>query len=210
MKPISPFIKKILKWHKNNNRPLPWRRDMTPYKAFIAGVMLQRTTVVQAVPVFEQLISLYPDIGSLARANEKKLLKLMKPMGIPRRVKTLKLAAKKISSDYQGLIPSDETTLLSLPGVGPYTTAVVQIVGFSMPARPIDTNINRLFKRYFGVRKYSSIETISKKVFDDKIPSRILFAIMDFSALVCDAKNPSHDTCPLKKNWSYYKKFIQK
>lgn len=209
MKPVEPFINKILKWHKYNNRPLPWRKEMTPYKAFIAGVMLQRTTVIQVAPVFEQFISSYPDIESVARSRESKLLRLMKPMGIPRRAKMLKLAAKTIMRDYNGEVPADESILLSLPGVGPYTAAVVQIVGFSSPARPIDTNIDRLFKRYFGARKSVSIETLSKKAFNAKRPYLILFAIMDFSALVCDAKHPSHEICPLKKNCSYYNRNVR-
>ena len=126
-------------------------------------------------------------------------------MGIPRRVKTLKLAAKKIVGDYGGVIPSDEQTLLSLPGVGPYTAAIVQIVGFSSPASPIDTNIDRLFRRYFGVRKPLKVQALSKEVFDNKRPSKILFATMDFSALVCKAKNPCHDKCPLKKECNYHR-----
>lgn len=204
MQPVWDFKRKILRWHRNNNRPFPWRKNVTPYKAFIAEVLLQRTNANLAAPMYEQMLDRYPNIESLAMASTKKLQAMLWPIGIPRRAVTLKQAARRILKRYRGKIPADKKALLALPGVGSYTAAAVQIVGFSIPATPIDTNVDRLITRYFGVRKKSSIERLTTDLFNSRKPAKVLFAVMDFSALVCCKRKPQHEKCPVRGSCQYY------
>ena len=43
------FRKDLLRWFAENRRPLPWRADYTPYRTWIAEVMMQQTQMDRGV-----------------------------------------------------------------------------------------------------------------------------------------------------------------
>jgi len=204
MQPVGEFRRKVLRWHQKYNRPFPWRENITPYRVFIAEVLLQRTNANLVAPMYNQVLNRYPNVESLALANTKSLREMLWPIGIPRRALTLKHSAKRILKEHGGVIPADKKALLELPGVGNYTASAVLIVGFSRPATPIDTNVERLMTRYFGARKYNSIERLTTDLFNCKNPGKVLFAVMDFAALVCSKRKPQHEKCPVHSSCQYY------
>ena len=74
------ITKKVLKWYDLNKRLLPWRKKVSlekkQYYTLISEFMLQQTQVTTVIPFFNRFIKNLPSINSLAKANEKKLIKL--------------------------------------------------------------------------------------------------------------------------------------
>jgi A/G-specific adenine glycosylase len=96
MQSTDAFVQAIMRGHKNNYRPLPWRKDVTPYRTLVAEVMLQRTTARLAADHFEKVVEAYPDLQSLARADDAELNAMLQPICMPKRAATLKQAACQI------------------------------------------------------------------------------------------------------------------
>jgi A/G-specific adenine glycosylase len=93
--------------------------------------MLQQTQVSRVLPKYEEFLSLFPDVFSLANASIADVLKAWKGMGYNRRALYLKKLAENISAEYSGIFPKDEKRLLSLPGLGALTPdlIIVEAVG---------------------------------------------------------------------------------
>ena len=94
------ITKKILKWYDLNKRSLPWRKKVSlekkQYYTLISEFMLQQTQVTTVIPFFNRFIKNLPSINSLAKVNEKKLIKLWEGLGYYSRARNLKKTAQII------------------------------------------------------------------------------------------------------------------
>ena len=70
---------KILKWYDNNKRSLPWRKKISKsqkeYLTLVSEFMLQQTQVKTVIPYFVNFISKIPDLKSLSKVRDAKLMK---------------------------------------------------------------------------------------------------------------------------------------
>ena len=118
------ITKKVLKWYDLNKRSLPWRKKVSferkQYYTLVSEFMLQQTQVTTVIPFFNRFIKDLPSINSLAKVNEKKLIKLWEGLGYYSRVRNLKKTAQKIIKNFNGKLPNNSEDLLTLPGVGTY------------------------------------------------------------------------------------------
>ena len=204
----STLTKKILYWYDNNKRVLPWRKKTSQtkreYFTLVSEFMLQQTQVITVVPYFNNFIKDIPDINSLAKINENKLLKYWEGLGYYSRVKNLKKAAQIIIKKYKGKLPSTIDELKSLPGIGDYTANAIMAIVFNKSFIPLDGNIERIIKRLLSLK---SINQVSKKnlIKQKKIlgtsvrASDYAQALMELGALICKPKNPLCNQCPLIK-----------
>ena len=75
----SNIPNKILKWYDNNKRMLPWRKKTSTknreYFTLVSEIMLQQTQVKTVIPYFENFVKIFPNLKSLATANDQKILK---------------------------------------------------------------------------------------------------------------------------------------
>ena len=210
------ITKKILKWYDLNKRLLPWRKKVSlekkQYYTLISEFMLQQTQVTTVIPFFNRFIKNLPSINSLAKANEKKLIKLWQGLGYYSRVRNLKKTAQAIIENFEGKLPNNLKDLLSLPGVGNYTANAILAIAFNKPYIPLDGNIERVLKRYLYLKKKKEIQK------DNLLQKKIIFgtssrssdyaqALMELGALICKPSNPRCDECPIKINC---KSFINK
>ena len=96
--------------------------------------------------------------------------------------------------------------LLSLPGVGPKTAAVVLLFGFSMPFIPVDTHVNRLSRRLGLVPQDATLEE-AERVLEAITPpdKRCSFHVnlIRHGRAVCKARSPLCPNCPLRKLCPY-------
>ena len=210
------ITKKILKWYDLNKRLLPWRKKVSlekkQYYTLISEFMLQQTQVTTVIPFFNRFIKNLPSINSLAKANEKKLIKLWQGLGYYSRVRNLKKTAQAIIENFEGKVPNNLKDLLTLPGIGNYTANAILAIAFNKPYIPLDGNIERVLKRYLYLKKKKEIQK------DNLLQKKIIFgtssrssdyaqALMELGALICKPSNPRCDECPIKINC---KSFINK
>ena len=142
------ITKKILKWYDLNKRSLPWRKNVSlqkrQYYILVSEFMLQQTQVVTVIPYFNRFIKNIPNLKTLARVQNKKLMKLWEGLGYYSRARNLKKTSKVIIKNFKGIIPDNFEDLKSLPGIGDYTARAILSIAFNKPYIPLDGNIERV------------------------------------------------------------------
>jgi len=200
--------KEILLWYDNNKRNLPWRKYLTNrqkhYHTLVSEVMLQQTQVKTVIPYFKNFIKKFPNLKTLSRANDKKLMKSWEGLGYYSRAKNLKKAAQKIIKEFGGNLPNSIDQLKSLPGVGDYTSSAIMAIAFNEKFIPLDGNVERILKRVFYLKNEKEINKNNiqkKKSFFGKSDrsSDYAQAIMEIGALICRPLNPLCYQCPINK-----------
>ncbi|WP_158301792.1 A/G-specific adenine glycosylase [Paenibacillus mesophilus] len=205
----SFFWKELLAWYSENGRHhFPWRNTKDPYSILLAEFLLQQTHVRKVEEVYEQLLRKYPDLSELARANIKTVEEIIAPIGLRYRAERLIKTAEIICSQHDGKVPNDYNELRKLPGIGDYIANAVLCYAFDQPVVPIDTNVIRLFTRYFGYTSKNPRPRMDKELaskirahFEGMESTRAAnFAVLDFAGAVCTANKPKHLQCPLSRN----------
>ena len=209
------ITKKILYWYDNNKRSLPWRircsAKKKEYFTLVSEFMLQQTQVKTVIPYFVSFLKSIPDLQSLAKVSESKLLKHWQGLGYYSRAKNLKKSAKMIINDYRGRLPNNFEELKKLPGVGDYTASAILAIAFNKQIIPLDGNIERVLKRILNLKKENEIKKENlhkqKKIFGKTLRSSdYAQALMEIGALLCKPKNPCCEKCPITKNCLSFKK----
>ena len=171
----------LLDWYAANRRDLPWRRTTDPYAILVSEVMLQQTQVARVIPRYEAWLERWPTARSLASAPVADVLTEWVGLGYNRRALRLREACAFVA---QHGWPQD---LTELPGVGPYTAAALAAFAFGRDTVALDTNVRRVFRRL-------------GRELEPRAGEGPLFnqATIELGALVCRARNPRCDACPLK------------
>lgn len=198
-------------WYRSNRRILPWRDTSDPYKIWISEVILQQTRVAQGISYYLKFITRFPDLRTLASANEEEILNAWQGMGYYTRARNLHKAARILLNSYKGRFPETPEKLKELPGIGPYSSAAIASMAFQYPVAAIDANTIRIIARLYGIRRPLSqaktkkrIEKLAADLLDTEKPGEFNQAIMDFGSLVCTPLNPDCSSCPLQKNCRAY------
>ena len=207
--------KKILHWYDNNKRSLPWRRKNTKkqheYFTLVSEFMLQQTQVKTVIPFFNRFIKKFPNLKSLANADENSILKYWEGLGYYSRAKNLKMTATILIKEHRGNLPKDLEKLKALPGIGEYTSRSILSIAHNKPYIPLDGNVERILKRVFLLKnkvEISKENLIEKKSFfsNSKRSSDYAQAIMEIGALICRPSLPICNSCPLTAYCKAYKK----
>jgi A/G-specific adenine glycosylase len=189
---IANFQKTILSWYKKNKRSMPWRNTKDPFKILVSEVMLQQTQVARVLAKYKEFIQEFPTLHTLAKASDKKLLKIWSGLGYWRRALGLKNTAKQIVKQYGGKFPKETKTLESFPGIGPYTARAIACFAFHNQDAFLDTNIRRVYLHFFfpGKKNVSDKEilNVAKKAMVKRDPREWHYALFDYGALVLKDK----------------------
>ena len=124
-KRLARAVPLLLSWFQENARDMPWRRSPTPYHVWISEIMLQQTRVSAATAYYERFMEALPDVKALAEVPEEELFKLWEGLGYYSRARNLKKAAKELVEHRGGRLPASREELLSLPGIGEYTSSAI-------------------------------------------------------------------------------------
>lgn len=215
------FFTRLLTWYGLNKRKLPWRNTKDPYIIWVSEVILQQTRVDQGLPYFERFIKSFPNVRSLSRAPEEKILRLWQGLGYYSRARNMHRCAKKIIDEHNGVFPVSYSELITLPGIGPYTAAAVSSIAADDPSPAVDGNVFRVLSRFFGLEVpintpkgkilfAEKAAEIMKKAWSEKnSPGEYNQAIMEFGALQCVPRNPECDQCPVSAKCIAYSASIQ-
>lgn len=201
----SSFSGEIMKWYGENKRELPWRESSDPYLIWISEIILQQTRVVQGYEYFLRFMKRFPDVKTLAEADEDEVMKHWQGLGYYSRARNLHAAAKSMNGEF----PKTYEGVLALKGVGPYTAAAICSFAYQMPYAVVDGNVYRVLSRYFAIDTPIDSQTGQKLFFalaNELLPkfSPAVYnqAIMDFGALQCTPQNPNCMFCPLADSCS--------
>ena len=168
------------------------------YELLIAVVLSAQTTDKRVNMVTNDLFNKY-DIYTLAQAQEKDIIDIIRPVGTFKRKSYYIIEiAKRLVADYKGIVPNDRKYLESLPGVGRKSANVVLSNLFDVPAIAVDTHVTRVSKRLGIAKENDDVYTIEKKLMK-LIPkdkwSRSHHQMVLFGRYICKSRNPMCDRC---------------
>jgi len=127
-----------------------------PFLVLVGCILSLRTKDTVSVPAAKRLFNYAREPHDLMRLAVDFIQQCIYPVGFYRQ-KARQLV--KLSSDivelFGGQVPSGETDLLSLPGVGRKTMNLVRGEGFGIPALCVDTHVHRIANRLGLVRTIS-------------------------------------------------------
>ena len=197
----------ILEWFDQNQRDLPWRKT-DAWGVMVSEFMLQQTPVNRVLPKWHEWMERWPDPASLAAAKKSDVIAAWGRLGYPRRALRLYESAKVIAAEHKNLVPRAPEVLRSLPGVGDYTAAAIAAFAYGDSTLVLDINIRRFFARvYDGVESPSSSPSqYERKIRAELIPSdgaKWAAATMEFGALICTARSPLCEECPVKRSCAW-------
>jgi A/G-specific adenine glycosylase len=195
---------RLLGWYAENARDLPWRQSRDPYLVWVSEIMLQQTTVAAVRDYFMRFVAKFPDIASLAAADEEQVLRLWEGLGYYRRARQLHAAAKIVAEEHGGGFPRDLASLRQLPGVGRYTAGAIASIAFGERAPILEANTVRLLSRLIGLRDdptKAAGQRLLWRTAEELLPrenvAKFNQALMELGALVCTPAEPRCEECPL-------------
>jgi A/G-specific adenine glycosylase len=202
----EPFDAAVLRWYSQSARELPWRRPgVDPWAVMVSEFMLQQTPVARVEPVWHEWLQRWPTPASLAAGSAGEAVRAWGRLGYPRRALRLHAAATAIVEQHGGAVPNDLEALRALPGVGVYTAAAVAAFAFGQRVEVLDTNVRRVYARVFdggadatGTPGLAERLTALARV-PQSSPASYSVAVMELGAVVCRARAPQCDHCPVAR-----------
>ncbi len=173
--------------------------------------MLQQTTVVTVIPYFHRFIERWPTITALADATLDDVYHAWQGLGYYSRARNLHKCAQELVQNHQGIIPQQESLLLTLPGIGPYTAAAISAIAYDQPTVPVDGNVIRVFSRLEALStplpalKNEIIDIVKEYGICDR-SGDFAQSLMDLGATICLSRRPNCVVCPLTDTCLAYQK----
>ena len=202
------FTDRLITWYRANKRDLPFRRERDPYKIWVSEIMAQQTQIATMLPYYEKWVAKYPTVQDLAAADIDEILKMWEGLGYYRRARNLHAGAQFVVEHFDGVLPADKQALMSIPGIGDYTSSAIASIAFSLPEIVIDGNVKRVMARYLNYTENVNARA-AHKVFDAFLkeelikdsadPNEFNQALMELGALVCTPSNITCEGCPFEE-----------
>jgi A/G-specific adenine glycosylase len=208
--PLDPqtravFAERLLAWFARHARDLPWRRERTPYRVWVAEVMLQQTRSETVVPYYERFLTRFPTVQALAEAPLEAVLKVWEGLGYYARARHLHAAARQVVAAHGGQFPDTFGDLLALPGVGRYIGGAVASIAFGRDVVAVDGNTRRVLCRALDIREdvtrsaaQRELEALAMSLLPPGRAGAFNEALMELGATVCTPRAPGCDRCPLR------------
>lgn len=182
------FRQQVYRATEGRERIFPWRYHPDPYGIWISECMLQQTRTTRVLEYFPRFLQTFPDVHSLAKADLASVLELWQGLGYNRRGRYLHEAAKKVERDWNGILPADHASLVSLPGIGPQTAGAILCYAWNLPVPFVETNIRAALIQGFHPHDThvpdSRIQELSALTMDRNRPREWYYRLVDFGVKV--------------------------
>ena len=120
----------------------------TPWPLLFATILSAQCTDARVNIVTRDLYKKYDSLEKFASASIAEMERDIHSIGFyHNKAKNLIACARKLLSDFNGEVPSDLDSLLTLPGVGRKTANVIRGNIFDMPSIVVDTHVKRITKK---------------------------------------------------------------
>ncbi|MYR08440.1 A/G-specific adenine glycosylase [Gordonia sp. SID5947] len=205
---VPPAV--LLGWFDLHERDLPWRAPgLSGWQILISEIMLQQTPVSRVVGPWREWVQRWPVPSAMAAASPGEVLRAWGKLGYPRRALRLHECATVLAEHHDDRVPDDVDTMLTLPGIGDYTARAVACFAYGQSVPVVDTNVRRVIARAVHGREQpgnpsrtdlADATALLPRRADDSVDAtapRFSAALMELGALVCTARNPRCDDCPL-------------
>ncbi|MBS9718034.1 A/G-specific adenine glycosylase [Pseudohalocynthiibacter aestuariivivens] len=206
----SQLRQEILDWYDRFAREMPWRiapadrkagQVPDPYRIWLSEVMLQQTTVAAVRDYFHRFTTRWPNVRSLAAAEDGDVMGEWAGLGYYARARNLLKCARAVVEQHGGTFPDTYDALLTLPGIGPYTAAAIASIAFDLPETVVDGNVERVMARLHAIETplpaaKPELTKLAQALTPETRPGDYAQAVMDLGATICTPKSPACGICP--------------
>lgn len=171
------------------------------YKLLVATILSAQCTDERVNMVTPGLFAKYPDVESLAKANQADVEEIIRSTGFFRaKANSLRGMAQGVVERFGGQIPKSLDDLVTLPGVGRKTANVLLGTVWGIPSGVVvDTHVKRI-TTLLGLTKSTSPEQIERDLMAI-IPQsewvNFSHRLIHHGRRICIARRPKCLECPL-------------
>ena len=208
-------FEKVISWFKINMPVAETELNYSnPYELLVAVILSAQCTDRRVNMVVPELLLRFPTPAKMAEVESDEVFEYIRSISYPNnKAKHLVGLARKLMSDFGGVIPSDVEELVKLPGVGRKTANVIASVVFNKPALAVDTHVFRVAAR-IGLSTKSKTPRETERQLVAHIPDELIPIAHHWLILhgryVCVARTPKCQICGLQTWCSMYSKRLKK
>ncbi len=173
----------------------------SPFHLLIAVILSAQCTDKRVNMHTPQIFTRFPEPSDLAEASFEDVYELIRSISFPNnKAKHLIVMARKLVSDFGGVVPSETEQLETLPGVGRKTANVIASVIYDKPVIAVDTHVFRVSRR-LGLSDGTNVEAVEKDLtagFAEQLRGKAHHWLILHGRYVCTARKPKCENCGLK------------
>lgn len=203
---IQEIIRRLRKAYPQSRTALHFE---SPLQILVATILAAQCTDEKVNQVTPLLFKKYPTAEALAKADPSEVEAIIRPTGFFRnKARAIIAAAKKIVSDFGGVVPDNMAGLVTLPGVARKTANIVLSSAYrKAEGIAVDTHVRRLSGR-LGLSRHQDPDKIEQDLMALVPKSDWLdfnYMLVDHGRKICQAKKPLcsecflQDLCPSSK-----------
>lgn len=198
---VVRILKKELKGLPDPSVTLVGKRWKSPFLVLISCIMSLRTKDETTLPAALRLFKLAETPEGMLQLTATQIEKAIYPVGFYKtKARNILGICRDILEKFDGKVPNDIPTLMTMKGVGRKTANLVLTEGFGIAAICVDTHVHRINNRFGYVNTKTPEET--EMVLRDILPKKYW---IEYNALlvtwgqnVCKPVSPLCSTCGLK------------
>lgn len=181
----------------------------TPFQIVVAVMLSAQCTDERVNKTTPLLFERCKTIQDFADIDIKELEDIIHPCGFYKnKAKNIKLCAKQVLKNFDGVVPQNMEDLLTLAGVGRKSANVILLEAFGIAnGIAVDTHAKRISNR-IGLSSQSDPEKIEQdllKIFPKEYLKDINHLFVWHGRNTCDARKPKCEQCTVKQFCKYYK-----
>ncbi len=201
-------INQVIKILRHEMKDLPdpsvtlvGKRWQSPFLVLVSCILSLRTKDETTLPASERLFKLADTPKKMLKLTPRQIEKAVYPVGFYKtKARNILGICRDIVGQFDGKVPDDIDTLMTMKGVGRKTANLVLTEGFGIPAMCVDTHVHRISNRFGYVTTKTPEET--EMALRKHLPKRYW---MDYNALlvtwgqnVCRPISPHCSRCGVK------------
>ena len=173
-----------------------------PFRVLISCILSLRTKDQVTAEAGERLFSVASTPQSISKLTEKRIEKLIYPVGFYRnKAAQIRAISKELVEDYSSVVPDTIEGLLHFKGVGRKTANLVMTLGHALPGICVDIHVHRITNRWGFVSTSSPDKT--EFALREVLPKKYWIPINDllvaYGQNLCKPVSPFCSKCRIKK-----------
>ncbi len=194
------------------------RKRLDPMDELISCILSQHTSDAASFPTFFRLRERHPTWEQVAHLSERRLADEIRAAGLAnQKARAIRSVLRELRLRFGGYtleplrkMEMDEARrfLLSLPGVGPKTAAIVLCFGFGLPAIPVDTHVFRVSWRLGLIEKRVGADR-AHRLLEQMVPPDLAYrfhvALIRHGRRTCHARKPACGECKVRRRCTWYR-----